>query len=76
MLSFIMKKIVGSQNEREIKKLFSVVETVNELESGLLTLPNSALKEKTEEFQEKIKSSLNGGRARPARVPRRKNRFR
>lgn len=61
MLSYIMKKIVGSQNEREIKKLSSVVETINGLESGLLTLPNSALKEKTEEFSEKIKSSLNGG---------------
>ena len=61
MLSYIMKKIVGSQNEREIKKLSSVVETINGLESGLLTLPNSALKEKTEEFTEKIKQGLNGG---------------
>ena len=61
MLSYIMKKIVGSQNEREIKKLSSVVETINELESGLLTLPNSALKERTQEFSEKIKQGLNGG---------------
>lgn len=61
MLSYLMKKIVGSQNEREIKKIAFLVETINELESGLLTLPNTALKEKTQGFSESIKSALNGG---------------
>ena len=61
MISYIMKKIVGSQNEREIKRLTSVVETVNALEGDMLKLPNTALKDKTEEFSQKIKSSLNGG---------------
>ena len=60
MISYIMKKIVGSQNERDIKKLGSVVDVVNEHEAALLNLSNSTLKEKTDFFIEKIKSSLNG----------------
>lgn len=59
MISYIMKKIVGSQNERDIKKLGSIVDVVNEHEAALLKLSNSALKEKTDSFIEKVKSSLN-----------------
>ncbi len=59
MISYIMKKIVGSQNERDIKKLGSVVDVVNEHEAALLKLSNSVLKEKTDSFIEKVKSSLN-----------------
>ena len=36
MISYIMKKIVGSQNEREIKKLGSVIDIVNEYEESLV----------------------------------------
>lgn len=60
MISYIMKKIVGSQNDREIKRLSSIVEAANENESEFLTLPNSAFAEKTEQFKERIKNSLNG----------------
>lgn len=60
MISYIMKKIVGSQNEREIKKLGSVIDTVNEYEETLVALSNTELKEKTDSFIEHVKSSLNG----------------
>jgi preprotein translocase subunit SecA len=60
MISYIMKKIVGSQNEREIKKLGTVIDVINEHEAALLKLSNSALKEKTDYFIEKAKSGLNG----------------
>jgi preprotein translocase subunit SecA len=60
MISYIMKKIVGSQNQREIKRLGAIVDSVNEFESEHLALPNSAFTEKTEEFKERIKNSLNG----------------
>lgn len=60
MFSFIMKKIIGSQNEREIKRLGSIVEDVNNYESEMLKLPNGALTEKTEEFRQRIKNNLNG----------------
>ena len=54
MISYIMKKIVGSQNERDIKKLGSVVDVVNEYEAALLKLSNSTLKEKTDSFKNLI----------------------
>ncbi len=60
MISYIMKKIVGSQNEREIKKLGSVIDTVNEYEESLVALSNIELIEKTDSFIEHVKSSLNG----------------
>lgn len=60
MISYIMKKIVGSQNEREIKRLGSIIDIVNEHEESLLKLKNTELKEKTDSFIEHVKSSLNG----------------
>jgi len=60
MISYIMKKIVGSQNEREIKKLGSIIDVVNEYEEGLSKLSNIELKEKTDSLIEHVKSSLNG----------------
>ncbi|MGH7889952.1 MAG: SecA cross-linking domain protein, partial [Thermodesulfobacteriota bacterium] len=60
MISYIMKKIIGSQNEREIKKLQSVVANINELESKLAKLPTSELRNKTEQLKATIKSKLNG----------------
>ncbi len=60
MISYIMKKIIGSQNEREIKKLGSVVTNMNEFESELIKLPTSELKNKTEHFKETIKATQNG----------------
>lgn len=60
MISYIMKKIIGSQNDREIKRLGAMVDEVNEYESDFLNLPNKAFAEKTEEFKERIKNSLNG----------------
>ena len=55
-----MKKIVGSQNEREIKKLGSVIDLVNEYEESLVALTNTELKERTDSFIETVKSNLNG----------------
>lgn len=55
-----MKKIVGSQNEREIKKLGSIIDIVNQHEESLVKLSNIELKERTDSYIEKIKNSLNG----------------
>ncbi len=60
MISYIMKKIVGTQNEREIKKLRSVVARINEFEPELIELPTSELRKKTDYFKEEIKKRLNG----------------
>jgi len=62
MISFLLKKIVGSQNEREINKFSGIVETINSFEPEMIKLPSSDLRNKTEQFKEKIKKDvgLNG----------------
>ncbi len=47
MLNFIIKKIVGSQNERQVKKMRPLVAKINEAEAALQSLPDDALREKT-----------------------------
>ena len=59
MFSYIMKKIIGTQNEREINKLRSLVLHANEIEPELIKLPTSELRGKTDYFKESIKNQLN-----------------
>src|ERR1035438_5700084 len=47
MLNFIIKKIVGSQNERQVKKMRPLVKKINEVEASLQSLSDDALREKT-----------------------------
>ncbi len=47
MLNFIIKKIVGSQNERQVKKMRPLVAKINEFEAALQALPDEALRQKT-----------------------------
>ena len=47
MIGFILKKIIGSKNEREMKKLRPLVAKINEIEASLQSLPDDALREKT-----------------------------
>ena len=46
MLQLILRKIVGSKNQRELKKLWPVVQQINKLEEQLQKQPESALHEK------------------------------
>ena len=54
MLDSIVKKFVGSRNDRELKKIQPLVATVNELEPSLSGLTNEQLQAKTSEFRERI----------------------
>ena len=47
MLNFIIKKIVGSQNDRQVKKMRPLVKRINDLEASLAPLSDDALREKT-----------------------------
>lgn len=58
MISYVIKKIVGSQNEREIKRLGSVVDEINDYEKDLIKLPTIELQSKTEQFRERIRSEV------------------
>src|SRR5258706_5415389 len=53
MLSFI-KKIVGSKNDREIKRIRPYVEEINEFEDEFKGLTDDQLRAKTEQFKKRI----------------------
>jgi len=50
----IITKIFGDANEKFLKKLQPVVEKINSLESEFEKLPDEKLKEKTQEFRERL----------------------
>jgi preprotein translocase subunit SecA len=54
MLSSIIKKIVGSKNERELKKLWPLVAKINALEPEISALADDRLRNKTFEFKERL----------------------
>ncbi|HNV85578.1 MAG TPA: preprotein translocase subunit SecA [Candidatus Omnitrophota bacterium] len=55
MLKYIVKKILGTQNERRLKKLWPVVHAINGLESSVQALSDAALRAKTDEFRARLK---------------------
>jgi preprotein translocase subunit SecA len=58
MLGTILKKIVGTKNDRELKRLSILLNEVNGFETNLMSLSDAQLKEKTPYFKEKLKSGL------------------
>jgi len=58
MISYIMKKIVGSKNQRQLKKLQTVVESSNEFEQQLAELSIFDLSKKSDEFKSRIKEAI------------------
>ena len=55
-MKWLINKIVGSKNQRELKKLGTIVNKINELELEYQALSEEALKKKTFEWKEKLKS--------------------
>ena len=51
MIGFIFKKLIGSKNEREVKKLRPLVAQINEIEVGLQKLTDEDLRKKTAEWK-------------------------
>src|SRR5579862_7847069 len=60
----IIKKIVGTQNERVLKRIRPVVLSVSELESEISQLSDSGLRAKTDEFRARIREQSAPERAR------------
>jgi len=50
----ILKKIFGTKNERELKRLFEIVEEINRIEPIISSLSDEQLKSKTSEFRERL----------------------
>ncbi|MDI6786553.1 MAG: preprotein translocase subunit SecA [bacterium] len=56
MLELILRAIFGTKQERDLKKLFPVVEQINNLENEFLRLSDQSLRDKTIEFKERLKN--------------------
>jgi preprotein translocase subunit SecA len=58
MIGGILKKIFGSRNERELKRLQEYVDRTNQLEPDIQKLSNENLKAKTGEFKERLNNAI------------------
>src|SRR5438132_10238229 len=56
MLGLIIKKIIGSKNDREVKRLRPLVLKINEIEASLQSLPDEALRQKTAAWKARFSS--------------------
>nr|WP_320116742.1 preprotein translocase subunit SecA [uncultured Desulfuromonas sp.] len=54
MIRSLSKKIFGSQNDRELKRLRKIVDQINALEEQIEPLDDAALKAKTDEFKQRL----------------------
>ncbi len=54
MLGVLLRKVIGSRNERELKRLGPVVLQVNEFEKSLSVLSDAMLREKTDLFKKRL----------------------
>src|SRR5437867_9292231 len=56
MLDTLVKKFVGSRNDRELKKIQPLVAKINDLEPRLSSLTDEQLKAKTAEFKQRFEN--------------------
>src|SRR5438876_8435610 len=54
MLDTIVKKFVGSKNDREVKKIEPIIQKINSLEPQTSSLSNDQLTDKTSEFKQRL----------------------
>src|SRR4051812_23496707 len=54
MLDTLLAKVVGTQNDRELKRLRPIVAEVNALEPSMQALSDAQLREKTAEFRRRV----------------------
>ena len=54
MIGYIVKSLIGSKNDREIKRLRPVVEQINGIEAGLQKLSDEALRQKTADWKTRL----------------------
>ncbi|MDD2540329.1 MAG: preprotein translocase subunit SecA [Desulfuromonadaceae bacterium] len=53
MFNSLVKKFIGSKNERELKKMWPIVGKINALEASISVLSDEQLANKTQEFKER-----------------------
>ena len=55
-MNWILKKIIGSKNERDLKKMRPLIEKINALDEEYKALTDEQLQAKTPEFQRRLKN--------------------
>ncbi|QCX53186.1 preprotein translocase subunit SecA [Elizabethkingia sp. JS20170427COW] len=61
-LDTILKGFLGNKNEKDLKEVKKVVEKIKKVEPAIGELSDDGLREKTQEFQQKIKEASEGSR--------------
>src|SRR3954468_18457987 len=54
MIGYIIKKVIGSKNDREVKKLRPLVARINEIEASLQNLSEEELRKKTADWKARL----------------------
>ncbi|HMK50107.1 MAG TPA: preprotein translocase subunit SecA, partial [Thermodesulfovibrionales bacterium] len=57
MIGTLLSKFFGTKNERELKRLWPIVEKVASLEAGMSALSDEQLREKTAEFRRSLEAN-------------------
>ncbi|HJW99721.1 MAG TPA: preprotein translocase subunit SecA [Terriglobales bacterium] len=58
MIGILISKVIGTKNERELKRLWPIVAQVNALEPEMQKLSDAELRAKTDEFRQRIRNSV------------------
>src|SRR5579863_2946859 len=61
MIGIIIKKIVGSKNDRELKRLYPIVDRISAHEASTASLSDGSLRDKTDEFRRRLGTSVSDG---------------
>lgn len=54
MFTYIVDKLIGTKSERQLKKLYPIVDKINALEKEFIPLTDEELKNKTTEFKQRL----------------------
>lgn len=55
MIKFVINKVIGTQNQRALKKIQPLVEKINAFEPDIKALSDNKLRAKTDEFRQRLK---------------------
>ncbi len=58
MINAILRKLIGSKNDRELKRLSLILMEINALEPAMMALSDEELKAKTPYFRDKLQSGV------------------
>ena len=61
MIQWVFRKIVGSKNQRELKRVWPQVKEISQIEERLQAEPEEALRQRTEAWKAKL-SKIEDGR--------------